>query len=210
MKTFDPQQERQRLAEVYAGMADGEIEKLAGEASSLSEAARNALQAEISRRGLAVALNGRAADPKGAESSKPVTIRQFRDVPEAWLAKSVLDSAGIECYLGDENTIRMDWLWSNLLGGVKLWVRSEDADAATALLDQERPETFEVEGVGEYKQPRCPKCQSLDVSFQELIKPVAYAGLYVGLPVPLKHLGWHCHSCDHSWEGSNDPPQEAP
>ena len=83
MKTFDPQQERQRLAEVYAGMADGELEKLAGEAISLSDVATEALHAEISRRGLAVALSGPAADAEGAESPKLVTIRQFRDVPEA-------------------------------------------------------------------------------------------------------------------------------
>jgi hypothetical protein len=64
-----------------------------------------------------------------------LTIRQFRDLPEALLAKSVLDSAGIECFLGDDNLIRMDWLWSNLLGGIKLRVRQEDALVASRLLE---------------------------------------------------------------------------
>ena len=27
---------------------------------------------------------------------------------------------------------------------------------------------FDVSGVGEYEQPRCPKCRSLDINFQEL------------------------------------------
>jgi hypothetical protein len=64
-----------------------------------------------------------------------LTIRQYRDLPEALLAKSVLESAGIECFLGDDNLIRMDWLWSNLLGGIKLRVRREDALVASRLLE---------------------------------------------------------------------------
>jgi len=37
--------------------------------------------------------------------------------------------------LGDDNLIRMDWLWSNLLGGIKLRVRQEDAVGASRLLE---------------------------------------------------------------------------
>jgi hypothetical protein len=117
-----------------------------------------------------------------------IELRQFRDLPEALLAKSVPESAGIECFLGDETMVRMDWLWSNLLGGVKLWVRQTDADAATDLLNQSIPEGFEVEGVGEYKQPRCPHCQSVDVSFEAMNKPVAYGSFFLGVPFPLRRL----------------------
>jgi hypothetical protein len=31
----------------------------------------------------------------------------------------------------------MDWLWSNLLGGVKLWVREEDVPQAVDVLGQD-------------------------------------------------------------------------
>jgi len=62
-------------------------------------------------------------------------------LPEALLAKSVLDSAGIECFLGDDNLIRMDWLWSNLLGGIKLRVRQEDALEASRLLEGDAPQS---------------------------------------------------------------------
>jgi hypothetical protein len=74
-------------------------------------------------------------------------------MPDAFLFSSVLDSAGIECYLADENTIRMDWFWSNLLGGIKLCVRKTDAGEASSLLEQGVPEKFDVEGVEEYQQP---------------------------------------------------------
>lgn len=145
------------------------------------------------------------SDPQN-ENQRFLVLRQFRDLPEALLFKSILDSAGIECFLGDENTIRMDWLWSNLLGGIKLCVRKEDADAASSLLEQTVPEGFDVEGVGEYQQPRCPKCQSLNISFQGLNKPVAYTSVFFGLPVPLQRSVWECDSCGHQWPDSNDKP----
>jgi len=128
-----------------------------------------------------------------------VMLRRFRDLPEAVVVKSILDSAGVECLLGDENMVRLNWFWSNLLGGVKLWVRQQDIDQAGNLIDQSSPEDFNVEGVGEFKQPRCPNCKSFDISFEELNKPVAFVSAYLGLPIPLKRRGWKCHTCGHSW-----------
>jgi transposase-like protein len=93
-----------------------------------------------------------------------------------------------------------------LLGGIKLWVREEDAGAAAELLDQNVPEEFDVSGVGEYIQSRCPSCQSFDVSFEELNRRVAFITAWLGFPVPLKHTGWRCHSCGHQWEEADASP----
>jgi hypothetical protein len=117
-----------------------------------------------------------------------------------------LDSAAIECFLADENTIRMDWFWSNFLGGIKVCVRKVDADAASTLLDQGIPEKFNVEGVGEYQQPRCPKCQSVRASFQGLNRPVDYARALFGGSLPLHRSLWECHSCGHQWPESSEKP----
>lgn len=203
------ERERRRLAQLYAGMTEGELRNLAENAWSLTDVARAALQNEISRRGLGIVLN--LVAPTDAWLPGPVTLRRFRDSPDALLAKSILDSASIECFLADENTIRMNWLLSNFLGGVKLWVRPEDADAVE-LLDLERPETFIIGGGGEYRQPRCPNCQSFDISFRELIRSVAYASIFLmwyaglGVLIPLKRAGWKCHSCGYSWEAKDDGP----
>lgn len=121
-------------------------------------------------------------------------IRRFRDLPLASLAKSILDSSGIESFLADENTVRMDWLWSDAISGVKLWVRSEDAEAALKLLDQNTPEKFELANGGEYVQPRCPHCKSMDVTLGGLNKRASYGSLLVGLPLPIAHKGWKCNS----------------
>jgi hypothetical protein len=42
------------------------------------------------------------------ENQRFIVLRRFRDMPDAFLFSSALDSADIECYLADENTIRMD------------------------------------------------------------------------------------------------------
>jgi hypothetical protein len=110
-------------------MADGELEEIAADAGSLTDVARAALQHEISRRKLGIGMNLEVS-PGDAWPPGPTTLRRFRDLPDALLAKSILDSASIECFLADENIIRTNWLLSDFLGGVKLWVREEDADAA--------------------------------------------------------------------------------
>lgn len=113
-----------------------------------------------------------------------VILRRFRDMPDAILAWSILDSTGMESFLIDEFTIRMDWLWSNLLGGIKICVKPEDAEDAVQLLKLEIPEKFDIEGVGEFEQPRCPQCKSLDISFENLNKPVTFACTFLlNLPI---------------------------
>jgi len=209
--------ERWRLAWHYANVSDAELEALAAESASLTDVALRALQAERTRRGLPSSQPGsqdkdsqdkdsgdKIAPSKDARttgsSSKLATVRSFRDMPEALLAKSVLESAGIDCLLSDANIIRTDWLWSNLVGGVKLRVQEEDLEAASQLLDQNPIESFAVQGVGDFEQPRCPRCQSLDISFANLHKPAAAAGLFVGAPLAISDPIWTCNSCGNQWQ----------
>jgi hypothetical protein len=120
MKKSDPEADNKGLAEYYAAAPDEELRQLADDAGSLTVAAREVLRAELSLRGKAVEL--RDSPVPDERHPRLVTIRRFRDVPNALLAKSVLDSAQIQCFLSDENAIRLDWLWSNALGGIKLLV----------------------------------------------------------------------------------------
>ncbi|MGB9195549.1 MAG: DUF2007 domain-containing protein [Terriglobales bacterium] len=205
MTTPDHDSERARLAAVYAAMNNDELVRIAESGDELSVAAQDALLGEASQRGLELTI----APPHGedvAELNQLVTLRQFRDLPEALLAKGSLDSAGIQTYLADDNMIRMDWFYSNLLGGIKLKVRAEDAEAANEILNQPIPEVVDVEGVGEYEQPRCPRCQSLDIAFQELNKFLSYGSAYVGFPVPVTNKAWTCHACDNQWEEETTNP----
>jgi hypothetical protein len=143
MAQIDGQRERKRLAELYAGMEKGELEEIARDANSLTAVAWEVLRAEMLSRGMEAPLaNAEAAQTSASknEAPSPVMIARYGGVPEALLAKSMLDSAGIESFLGDENLVRLDWFYSNLVGGIKLLVRKEDAETARALLEKNTPE----------------------------------------------------------------------
>ena len=199
------QLERRRLAANYASMTDGELQRLAQTAESLTELAWDALEDEMDRRHLEFTDDAETEPRQEMEVRELVTIRQFRDLPEALLAKGSLESAGIECFLADENLVRLDWFISNFIGGIKLNVRAADAANAQKLLDEPILEGLYVHGVGLYEQPRCPKCQSLDVNFQELDRPIAYMSAFLRVPMPVQRPGWRRHECDAEWEddGSN-------
>jgi len=197
---LDEQRERRRLAANYAAMSDGELQRLARNAEALTELAWDALEDELDRRHLELPEETAAQPRQEMEMRELVTVRQFRDLPEALLAKGSLESAGIECFLADENLVRLDWFISNFIGGIKLNVRSADAENAQKLLDEPILEGLYVQGVGLYEQPRCPKCQSLDVNFQELDRPIAYMSAFLRLPMPVQRPAWRCHACDAEWE----------
>jgi len=201
---LDEQRERRQLADNYAGMTDGELQKLARSAESLTDLACDALEDEMDRRHLEFPDDTAPEPRREMEVRELVTIRQFRDLPEALLAKGTLESAGIECFLADENLVRLDWFISNFIGGIKLNVRAVDAGNAQKLLDEPILEGLYVHGVGLYEQPRCPKCQSLDVNFQELDRPIAYMSAFLRVPMPVQRPGWRCHACDAEWEDDGD------
>jgi hypothetical protein len=211
MGQIDEQRERKRLEELYASLERGELEEIAGDAGSLTPVAREVLRSEMLSRGMEAPQTDTGAAKTFAgknDPPSPVMIARYGGVPEALLAKSMLESAGIESFLGDENLVRLDWFYSNLVGGIKLMVREEDAETARAVLERNIPEKLEVAGVGEYEQPSCPKCGSLDVSFDGLDKRVAYTGFFLGVPIHLKHKGGKCHACGHEWEPVTETPPE--
>src|SRR5579871_2326592 len=203
MSILDESEERSRLAATYARMSDGELQRLAANAESLTDAAWETLEDELDKRNLELPV----------EDAKPhdrmhlqtlVTIRQFRDLPEALLAKGSLESTGIECFLRDDNLVRLDWFISNFVGGVKLGVRPEEFIKAQQILNEPILEGLYVQGVGLYEQPRCPKCNSLDVTYQEL-DPTAYLSMAVNVPIPFHRRAWRCHACNTEWEDDDLP-----
>jgi hypothetical protein len=133
-------------------------------------------------------------------SSELVTIERFRDLPEALLAKGKLESAGIQCFLADSELVRADWLWSNAIGNMRLQVKAEDAQEAVSVLHEPPPQIFLEREVGEYyQQPRCPKCNSMDIGFESIDKSLSYALMLIGLCFPFRKNRWKCHDCGAEW-----------
>jgi hypothetical protein len=135
-----------------------------------------------------------------------VTLWRYRDLPEALIAKSKLDSASVGCFLADENIVRLNWFLSNAVGGVRLQVSGVDVGDALALLGEEIPPRFTAEEIGEeYVQPACPACQSQDVSFEPFHRGIALIFLwFISLPVWIAKKSWNCEDCGHEWKAEYD------
>jgi hypothetical protein len=167
MDTFNPQAEASKLAARYREMSEKELAKLGSRYQSLTSTAQFALRTEFDRRGIPAPL---LADDYTPDFEELVTVRYYRDLPEAIVAKSALESAGIYSFLCDENIARLEWGYAQVVGGIRLQVRPEDREAADEVLSQPVPPVIEAEGVY-YEQPRCPVCGSLEVNIF-LLDPV--------------------------------------
>ena|SRR5579859_5929574 len=121
-----------------------------------------------------------------------ITVGNYIWLPEAELAQGVLDDAGIESFLIDENMGRM--LGWNAVGGFKLQVNKDNANTAIKLLS--------TAGSAAAAPPRCPSCGSFDLVLQETASPAVYAGASSLTPVEVHEQSWECKSCGYCWDNS--------
>ena len=85
-----------------------------------------------------------------------VTVGTYSTPYEANLVKAELEAFDVDAVLADDNTVGMNWLWSNMLGGVKVRVPESEIDEARRVLgleSGEAPESAESAGI-------CPVCGS--------------------------------------------------
>jgi hypothetical protein len=71
-----------------------------------------------------------------ADDAGPVTVGTYADQVEASLARAVLEQAGIQCFLYDENAKNLGIGYIQLGGGMRLVVAASDAENAKALLSE--------------------------------------------------------------------------
>lgn len=134
MNNTDPGKKCQQFVETYSKYNDEALEELASNSDDLTELARIALELEMEKRGLTVEW-ANSSPETNEEEPELRTIRLFRDLPKALIAKGVLEGSGIECYLADANLVRLDWFISNAIGNMRLQVKREDAEVAIEILD---------------------------------------------------------------------------
>lgn len=130
------------------------------------------------------------------ENSKFHKIANYQYTSEAYLFKGKLESEGVEVFLQNENTINTDPLLSNALGGVKLFVKSEDVMKAKQILDS-IPE-YSVDDKG--KLLSCPNCGAQKIEFLTTVKDlVSLVNFIFGIllsifPFYTKYK-YRCESC---------------
>src|SRR5271170_3696471 len=195
--------EPEYLAASYSQMGEVELMELAQAYDSLTDTAQAALRAEFARRKLEPPV---IEDPEGEQEPRTlVTLRRYRDLSEAIVARSLLESAGIYVFLRDENLVRLDWQVSNFIGGIRLQVDDKDEAAATELLHQSIPDVIPFDDEEDFLQPQCPKCASTDITFEGSSRGAALASVSVfALPLPLGRETWLCNACEARWEDLED------
>jgi hypothetical protein len=115
-----------------------------------------------------------------------ITVGNYSGLPEAELAQGILDAAGIVSVLVDENVGRM--LTWTVVGGFKLQVNQDDAEAAVKLLSSP---------IAAGNPGRCPNCDSADIALDES----ASSGNSVSSGTPVEgQRSWECKSCGYCWD----------
>ena len=198
------------LAARYGTMSETELMQVAQEYDSLTEVARSALRAEFANRKLDPPMLDEQPEHLEPASRALTTVRRYRDLSEALVARSLLESAGISAWIRDENLARMEWQYSNLLGGIRLQVEAGDAEAALEVLNQPIPEAVPFEEQQEFLQPRCPRCGSIDISFLGPDRRAALASVtLLSLPLPSGGESWLCDACGARWQEVDDDESPA-
>lgn len=154
----NPTNEYRRLAEVYAAMADRELEALARDADQLTEIAQEILAKELRRRGIDIPFENVVRPTEKemttgrempTEFPELVSICRFDNKTEAILARGLIESCGIECFLSDDRigvaSNAIHHYYRGPLREIDLQVKPEDADAAREILQHSILEEPEIE-----------------------------------------------------------------
>lgn len=189
------------FANTYSAMSEPQLMQLARGYDSLTGPAQDALRAEFARRKMQPPLVDE--QPEVPELRNLVTIRQYRDLSEAIVARSLLEANGLEVFLRDENLVRLDWQVSNFIGGIRLQVEAHDAAKAQELLNLPVPPSIPVGENEEFLQPHCPACGSAEITFEGASRKVSLPSLFLfSLPLPDGPETWVCGSCGARWVDS--------
>ena len=127
-----------------------------------------------------------------------VTVAEFSQASEAYVAKGLLETEGIWAFIADEYTITTSWPYSRALKGVKLQVRESDLEAAQRILglNAEKPE----EEAEVPEEERCPLCGSTNIQYRRFSSRwVFLSWLLLGFPLLFLKKRWVCNHCGHEW-----------
>ena len=125
-----------------------------------------------------------------------ILLNSYGNYVDAHIAKGVLEEEGITCWLKDENTVTIDPILTNAVGGIKLMVAREDAQRAWELLS-----TLQKE---QQQRIRCPKCGSQQVELVSSPRKISnWASALIGFfitsyAMPVDKM-FHCFACGHEF-----------
>lgn len=139
-----------------------------------------------------------------------VIIATFGDVHSAYLAKSLIESAGIPVFLRDEHLVSIQPFYSLAVGGVKLAVPKSQAETALEFLQSEQSEAplppeqdndrSEFEESEEQCPEQCPRCKSDRINPVNVSLRSGVISFMLGIPLKLSGKKYKCQTCDYKWK----------
>jgi uncharacterized protein with PIN domain len=128
---------------------------------------------------------------------KLIIANSFNDYFKANIALTKLQSEGIEAMLKDENTVTIDPMLGNAIGGIKLMVKEEDIEKVLAIFKRWKEEANEVS--------KCPKCNSSDLEWitkqtpQNILMAIVSA---LTASYALADTHYQCNNCKHKFDAT--------
>jgi hypothetical protein len=132
-------------------------------------------------------------------------IATFPDLASAEVAKSVLEARDIPAWIPDANLAGLDWRMGTAIGGVRLQVDDQHAEAAAELLVAESPLEADSE-TGELDADEvCPHCKSTHIGPDDqrrlkMLTLLFFPAALVTMPMILMARGRvRCGDCQKTW-----------
>lgn len=128
-----------------------------------------------------------------------ITAASYSTALDAHLAKTRLDSAGVFAVIFDEHTVTMNWLFSDLIGGVKIKVLEDDLESARLILDSDETGVVGEDEVQD-SWGDCPGCDSKDIVYIPDKRGTFLSWLFLGFPFFPVRERMKCRVCGLIWK----------
>ena len=144
-----------------------------------------------------------------ASGEELITIANFSHPTDADPVVAWLESEGIACFVTNEHTVTMNWLYSNAIGGVGVQVKAADVERANEILqavsnsdtvrEESTPTDSEMDqGSDDTSEIRCPQCGSENVYYEKFSRRLVFASwILLTVPLPFFKKKWKCRECEH-------------
>jgi DNA-directed RNA polymerase subunit RPC12/RpoP len=125
-----------------------------------------------------------------------MVVQSFNNYMDAHLLMSRIESEDIECWLQDENTVTINPILTNVVGGIKLLVKKEDFDRASEIFretENNRKQAIE-----------CPNCKSHNLELVSTPRKASnwisaiFGFLFANYAMPVDTV-YHCFDCGHEF-----------
>lgn len=128
-------------------------------------------------------------------------LRRFQYSSEAIIYQGKLESQGVEAFLRDNHVIDTNPLYSNAVGGVKLYVKTKDVNKANKILQD--VSLYSVDD--NHKLVKCPNCGAeqtemvTSIGNIKMLLAYVFSVLLLVLPFMSRHQ-YKCAKCKHEFK----------